>query len=179
MFRRRFSIRHGGETIRSREPCRDPLAILSGGPCGLLSLTDFRGWQPHHDASSCPCVIGTDFEAAAQLAHPFPHPSHAYSDRAARLHLVTHLGRYSFAMIHYFQPHVAVQPGDLNCGRGAARVPMNIYQAFLHDSKNGCFHLSREPSEILAALQVHSNLTSLSKSLDIPREGGRKSHLIQ
>src|SRR5437879_1381785 len=87
---------------RSRKPFRDSLSILSGGCCPFLGLTDFRGRQPHLDASSRPGVIGTDFEAAAQLAYPLPHSSHTNSDRAARFHLVTHLGRYPFAMIRHF-----------------------------------------------------------------------------
>ena len=58
-------------------------AVLSGGPCRLLRLAHFSGRQPYHDTSSRACTSRADFEAAAQLAYPFPHSSNAYSDRAA------------------------------------------------------------------------------------------------
>jgi hypothetical protein len=56
--------------------------------------------------------------------------------------------------------------------RLAARMAMNIRQAFLHDSEYRRFQFRREPPEIRGNLQVYFDLAAFGKSFHVPAKGG-------
>jgi len=61
----------------------------------------------------------------------------------------------------------------------ATRVPMNVGQTFLNNTKKVCLHFLWQAFNLLRSHQVYFNATTLGKSFDVPLQSRHESCLIQ
>jgi hypothetical protein len=124
-------------------------------------------------------AIRLDLQAAAQLSQPLSHTSNPNSWSSRRSDFIKLVACYPVSFILHLQVDLIPGAGEANLGDGTARMPVNICEALLDGTKNGCFEFLGEATEILGHLQSDLNRASLRKSLHVPSERRCKPRFIQ
>ena len=92
---------------------------------------------------------GFNVHASAKLTHAFAHSWHANS-RAAGLDSCQPLGRNSLAPVKHFQHQLSFLTRDANLCFLALRMPVDVGQALLNESKYHQFDVAWKPTQTLA-----------------------------
>jgi hypothetical protein len=58
-------------------------------------------------------------------------------------------------------------------------MSVNIREAFLHHSENGCLRFLRQPREIIRKVQIDRDFAALGESLHIPAKGGQQASFVE
>src|SRR6185503_7547429 len=110
-----------------------------------------------------------NLHASAKLAHSLPHPRHA-NPRATRLDLGQPLGRDSLAPVAHFQQQLSGLTRNANLGFLALRMPVDIGQALLDESKDHEFDVAWEPAHVLAQADGDFQAAASTQAFGVPTE---------
>src|SRR5580704_14071447 len=108
---------------------------------GIRNLGLQRYCSPHLSARRC----GFDIEFPAKLEHALAHAkdSHTQPGSSAVSVLAGALS-HSSSLIHDFEANAIRIAAQLNLGRLAGGMPLDVRKAFLHDAEERCLRLLRQ-----------------------------------
>src|SRR5689334_21736435 len=126
--------------------------------------------QADHDHGASSVMSGFDFEASAQLPNAFAHPPDPNSNCTAGDHLCPLILGYAFALILYLHANRLFRASKPDLGDRTSGVAMDVSQAFLDNTEDGCLQLSGQSAEVIGQVKIDFNPAAFYKSLNKPAE---------
>src|SRR5690348_5628693 len=137
----------------------------------LLLPLDCLGWK--NGGYLCTQGVGLKSHFAARLVHALSHSPNPDADFLGVNHCQS-FWRYSLTVILNLGINLIGLAGNADGRRLASRMPVDVCQALLHETKDGEFHLRGKPSEIVRDIQPDTNAATLRQSVNVPAKCGRQ-----
>src|SRR5205823_12953230 len=121
--------------------------------CRSSGRLDRADRKRHQDSRSL--LSRFDSHAATELARSFAHSGDPDTGGGEDRILIAQMSRHSATFILDREMETIGLPFQANSSNRTFRVPLDVRQRFLNDSKHGRFHLAWKPVELLGKIERH------------------------
>src|SRR5579885_3409708 len=146
--------------------------------CELALLSVLRNWN--NRSHRCTTSSRFNIEPALEASNAFLHHRDTNPQIGSVYSTIgKHFLRHSTPFILHLNNQFMVVSVDPDSGCGAARMPVNVHQAFLHDPKHRALDFLRHTAQVRRYRQIHRNAAALGKPITIPPKSVRQADFVQ
>jgi hypothetical protein len=113
------------------------------------------------------------------MSHSFLHSHEAQANLGSFLSDFLSRGGKSSAFICNFQKERLRILHHPDSHDRTPRVPLDVSEAFLHNTEQGCLHISRQAVEAVWQIEIHPDSAAPGKTLRVPPESRSQAVLVQ
>src|SRR5215475_11592840 len=172
------------QPFRDSSRVRSPVLTTSWSSATRMRRGGIGSPKRYRNCSLNRCAggAGNYLQCSTELGHAFSHPQDSHTQTRSpfpAIILIGWIASNSTTRITHLKLNLPVLASQANQARQTARMPLNVGEALLNDSKERRFGILGDSSEIGLNLQVQFNAAALAESVCIFLDCGNQAEFVQ